>query len=546
MAANLIAQTKALSHKLRFNQKLSLGALGAVVLFGTLFFTYLLRSEPYQLLFSNLDAVSAQAITERLEQLEIPYQLTEGGRSISVPGEKVAVARIEIMSEGLPANGHVGFEIFDNSSFGSSEFDQNVKFLRALSGELEKTIIALNEVVQARVHLVLGSDSVFLEEEKPAKASVVIKTRYGMALSRARTKGIQNVVAYAVEGLSPENVTVMDVEGNLLSDTPSAEEALTEVQLGLRREIEQKLNEKVAMILEPIVGRENVRVTTSVEVDFTETNQQELLYQPNNTVVLSRQLSTEQVGKIVETEGGVPFQANDQSVSQDTEIPKRTRDMQVELTNYKVGETRRQIRIPSGTVRRQSVAVVVNDQLVTTTDADGKKVEEYQPRTSDQMERIRNVIAATIGLDESRGDTLIVENLSFSSTPVETTITAKKPGVLERYENYIYPIARYLLIFVMFGLFYLVIFRPVKNRVFSYIEVEETPLAQLTAAIKDPELLQQLEAHMKNPDGTLALPEGRKQKLDPKVEANQQLIHLAKDDPQVITQVIKNWLSEGV
>jgi flagellar M-ring protein FliF len=203
--------------------------------------------------------------------------------------------------------------------------------------------------------------------------------------------------------------------------------------------------------------------------------------------------------------------------------------------------------MPSGTILRQSVAVVVNDRMITSTDDEGESSTEYQSRTPEEMQRLRSLVSASIGFDNTRGDELTVENISFSREPEQVSETVIEENILDQYKNYIYPVARYLLVFVMFGLFYLIIFRPVKNRVFSYIEVDDNQLDQLAAAVKDPELLAQLEQHLKNPDGSApALPSANQTKIDPKAEANKELMNMAKDDPQVITQVIKNWLSEGV
>jgi flagellar M-ring protein FliF len=543
MPASPLSQLRALNAKLTLNQKLSILALGGVMLFGLLFFAYLVQREPYQLLLSDLDAASANTVVERLRSMDVPYRLADGGKSILVPADRVDELRIDVVSQGLPSKGRMGFELFDQGQWGITDFAEKVNYRRALEGELERTILSLAEVQQARVHLVLGRKSLFEEDEEPAKASVVIRLRDGATLNKQRVRGIGNLVAFAVEGLAPENVTVVDVNGNLLSESLAEDRRLSVAQLDLRSKVERELCEKVVSILEPVVGADNVKVTASVQLDYSETT--EKTQQVADPIMISRQLTEE----IVNDSGkqGIPFKANapenQQAAAQATAQPGRS--LQSETTNYEVSKTFRERVLPSGSLLRQSVAVVVNDRLVpASAPADGEPAPppQYAPRTPEEMERIRALVAATIGLNPDRGDALTVENVSFSGRRDGVPFTGAEPGFWDRYKHIIYPVSRYLLVLLVFGLFYLMIFRPVKKRVFAYVDVERNDLQQLAATLNDPELLKQLEAAAGGQDKAL---------LPPKVTDRNQalkkdLLTIAKENPQAMTQLIRSWLSEGV
>lgn len=546
MQSSLLSQLKALNERLTLNQKLSIVSLSAVILFGVLFFTYLVQREPYQLLFSDLDAASANSVVERLRTLNVSYRLEDSGRSVLVPAERIDELRIEIASQGLPSRGRMGFEIFDQGNWGITDFAEKVNYRRALEGELERTILGLNEVQQARVHLVLGRKSLFRKDEEPAKASVVIRLGAGGALNPKRVGGIRNLVAFAVEGLAPENVTVVDDRGSLLSEPADEERHLSVAQLELRNKVEAGLCEKVTSILAPIVGEDNVRVTASVLLDYSETR--EKTEQVLDPVMISQQ-RTEEIVNDLETRG-IPFKANaggaDQQETPAEALPQKGRSLQSEVTNYEVSKTLRERLLPSGGVLRQSVAVVVNDRLVIDDEPDGLEPGQVQaqPRDPGEMERIRGLVAATIGLNPERGDSLTVENVPFSIRP-DPEIPRLQPGFWQTNKQIIYPAARYLLILVLFGLFYLLIFRPVKRKVFSYVEVERSDLKQLADSLSDPELLSRFEQAQLGEGGERALPSASKL-VDRKAALKRDLLTVAKEDPQAMTQLIRSWLSEGV
>jgi len=541
MPASIFSQLKALNQNLTLNQKLSIVTLGAVILGGVLFFAYMVQSEPYQLLFSDLDAANAKTVVDRLTQLEVPHRLGDGGKSVLVPADRVDELRIELASQDLPTVGRIGMELFDQTNWGVTEFAQKVNYKRALEGELERTILTLKEIDQTRVHLVMEKQSLFEEDAQPAKASVVVRLRGTSTLDRKHVDAIRNLVAFAVEGLTPENVTVVDVNGNLLSDSAPEEDSLNAVQLTLRRKVERELCDKVVRILEPITGEDSVRVSASVQMDFSETTEKtEKVLDP---VMVSQQISRELVN--TPAQQGIPFKANDPQSASAAQTASSTsangRSLQTETTNYEVSKTVRQTVVPSGGVSQLSVAVVVDDKRVAAADGSGMTMESRSP---EEMDRIRSVVSASVGLNSDRGDTLTVENISFT-IPTEEKVTLPTPTFWERNKDVIYPVGRYFLVILLFLLFYLMVFRPVKKRVFAYVEVENPTAAKLNASLKDPELMKQLEQALSG-DKLLESGEGGHQVLDKESAMKKELVRLAKENPQAVTHLIRSWLSEGV
>jgi flagellar M-ring protein FliF len=541
----LLTQLSALNKRLTINQKISIVALGALILCGILSFVYLLKKDDYQLLFSGMEANDASAVVSRLKQMSIPYELSDGGRSVSIPGTRINEARLDLATVGLPEKGRIGFEIFDKSNWSATDFTERVNYRRALEGELERTVLSLSEVSHARVHLVMEKDSLFQDRKQPAKASVVIRLKSGTTLSTNRVVGIVNLVAFAVEGLLPENVTVVDVNGNLLSTAHNGEEqALDEAQLSLRRKLEKEMTQKVVSILEPLVGTGKVRATASVSLDYSESQQTEEIFDPNGTVVLSSQKSEERAGDSVQAAGVPGVNANQGgAVSQQTVGDGRVR--QSETVNYEVSKTVRQTRLPKGTVKQISMAVVVDDKSVISRDANGQAQESTTPREAAEIEQLRKLVSATIGFNPERGDSLTVENISFTGVNLEQHPLAD-PGFLQDYRNLLQPAIRYLAILLIFALFYLLVFRPVKKKVFSYVEFADPQFAQLAAATNDGDMVRQLESKMAQLKGTS--PQlGPASVEQPASEADiikRQLAELARREPETVTKLVKNWLAQ--
>jgi len=251
------------------------------------------RERDFRPLYTNLSPEDGGAVVAKLKETGVEYRLSESGTSVLVPSARVAELRLQLASEGLPKSGRIGFELFDKNNFGATEFTEQVNFRRALEGELERSVMALSEVEQARVHITFPKDSIFLEARQPAKASVLLKLRLGAKLSSANVAAVTHLVASAVDGLAPEAVSVLDMQGNLLnrprrglaSDGAEAPEGY----LDYKRSLEKDLVAKIHAALEPLLGAEKFRASATVECDFTAGEQSEETFDPARSVMVSQQ-----------------------------------------------------------------------------------------------------------------------------------------------------------------------------------------------------------------------------------------------------------------
>ena len=471
-----------------------------------------------------------------------------GFRTILVPAGRIDQVVMELASAGLPNRGRIGFEIFDETQWGVTEFAEKVKYRRALEGELERTIVSLAEISSARVHLVMERESLFVRDTQPAKASVAVRLDRGVKLGANRVTAISNLVAFAVEGLSPEQVTVVDADGNLLSQLNRGDEVSDADQLLHQRKLESDLETKVITLLQPLVGRGGVRATASVRLDLKELQQTETIYDPNGSVILS-QTSTQEFAPQEVPKGGIPFKAN---LPPGEAVPETTpptvdgsagRSRKSNTTNYQVSKTLRELSSPRGSIEQISMAVVVDDKMGAPT-AEGQPAAAGEPRSAEEMERLTNLVRATIGFSLERGDVVTVENISFAGLQVAVEPMGEEAW-WEQYYPLIQPASRYVAILVFFVLFYFLIFRPVKKRVFSYVELSDPEFSQLAAAGGDRELARQIQGQLAG-TGTGGEAGARDAQLSEQAATTKsELLSMAKDNPERVSNLVQSWLSEG-
>jgi flagellar M-ring protein FliF len=400
---------------------LVLGAVGG----GLFYFTRWRQESDFRPLYTSLEAEDAGAVVERLKQNAVDYRLTENGRTVMVPSAQVAELRLSLASAGLPRNGRIGFELFDKTNFGATEFSEQINYRRALEGELERSMISLAAVEQARVHLTFGKDSVFLEARQPAKASVVLKLRPGARLTPQNVTGISHLVASAVEGLAPEAVSVLDTQGTLLNRPRRVEgadgEASSDAMLEFRQAMERDLVMKISTTLQPLVGADKFRANVAVDCDLTSGEQSEESFDPARSVMLTSQKTEETTGG--NSPAGVPGTAS--NLPRPTSQPSATPSglfRQTENITYQSSRTVRRVKLPQGALKRMSVAVLVDhDRKWTKTGASMQAVVE--PPSPEKLKVIRGLVSAAVGLNPERGDQLIVESLPF-----ETGLDAEPPG----------------------------------------------------------------------------------------------------------------------
>lgn len=386
-------------------------------------------------LYTTLASDDAGAVVQKLKESGVAYRLSENGSTVLVPSAKVAEMRLEMASAGLPKSGRIGFELFDKSNFGATEFVEHINYRRALEGELERTVMSLAEVEQARVHVTFPKESVYLEAREPAKASVVVRLRPGATLVPQNVTAIQHLLASAVEGLVPESVSVLDDTGHLLnrphsnlaSDGADSSDRLLEIRESIERDLVAKINST----LEPLLGADRFRAGASVDCDFTSGEQSEEIFDPNRTVMVSSQKSedTSNTGGAA----GVPGTASNlprPAPRPATALAGSSR--RTESIAYQSSRTVKHVKLPQGTVKKMSLAVLV-DQTVHW-EGQGKNLHKVLEQPSaEKLKSIRDLVAAATGFSQERGDQLIVESLPFESTlnlepPMTPSGPAPAPG----------------------------------------------------------------------------------------------------------------------
>jgi len=400
---------------------LVLAATGA----GLYYFVRWRHENDFRPLYSELAAEDAGAIVERLKQSAVEYRLSADGRTVLAPSARVAELRLSLAGEGLPRNGKIGFELFDRTNFGATEFAEQINYRRALEGELARSVASLAAVAEARVHVTFPKDSVFEEARQPAKASVMVKLRPGAHLTQQNVQAISQLVASAVEGLAPQAVAVLDMQGNLLGRPRRAEleggDPPSEAMLEFRQAIERDLAAKVATTLEPLLGPERFRTSAAVECDFSSGEQSEENFDPSRSVMLTSQKTEESTSAVASA--GVPGTASNlpSSTSQAVITPGGVR-RQTESITYQSSRTVRRVRIPQGAVKRISLAVLVDYERKST--PQGATVE---PPSPEKLKTIRALVTAAAGLNPERGDQLILESLPFESAPAPEAGTPAAP-----------------------------------------------------------------------------------------------------------------------
>jgi flagellar M-ring protein FliF len=371
---------------------------------------YGLRTD-WRTLYTGLDPDDARQIGQTLTQAQIPFDLSEDGAIIRVPAADLDKARLAASARGSLKSGRMGFELFDKPNWVGSEFDEQVNYQRALEGELEHTIATLGDIESARVHLVLAHDSLFREDQRPAKASVVLKLRHG-TLSDGEPEAIRNMVASAVDGLTPDHVVLVDAAGHLPLGPKTAE--------ALEASAEQALEDKIVAELEPVAGPGNVRASVTLAYDPAETDVTQETYDPTQTVTLSMQRS-EQTSGSQPVPAGVPGAASNAPNTQALPVyPKQESGPQsakTESGTYAASKTVKHTAAAPGQVRRMTAAIVVNDRLMAA--ATKSKPAVWQPRSADELRRLTALAQAATGFDPARGDSLTVEDLSFAANRPE-------------------------------------------------------------------------------------------------------------------------------
>jgi len=513
-----IEQIKEIWSKLNKRTKIII-AISALVLITSFIFIIFSSGPEYQVLFNQLDPVDANAIIEELEGQGIDYQLRDAGRTILVPANLVYKTRLNMAGQGLPTQGVVGFEIFNQNSFGATDFERNVNYYRALNGELSRSIQALDAVEYARVQITAPRESLFIEEEKSAEASVLLKLIPDYNISREQIKSIAKLVSSAVPGLEPENVTIVDTAGNLLSDLLKEDEMqgfnqrLTMSQFELQTQLSNQIRNDLTRLLARVLGPDNFTAQVKVKLNFDQREVESRLFSPvvgDEGIIRSQQERRENYQGSIADATGVPGTTSNIPQYQSIEGGGETGSYSSyeAITNYEINEVVERRVYSPGNIESIATAVIINNRI-----------------QEEDLDKLRSAIEAAVGYNPERGDTLMVTSLNFDKSLEEEIALAQASEAEAQRQRMLIYAGLIAFIFIILFTLSLVLFR--RRRVEE--EMPEHVLDLLVDDTLDEEIAVGLETELTD--------EQKKRR-----EIMRQLTELVSDKPEEITQIIKSWL----
>lgn len=494
------------------------GVIGVIL--ALIFMVTLTGNTRFQVLFSNLEARDANAIVQRLEESGTPYRLENEGRTILVSSDIVHPTRLQMAGEGLPSQGVVGFEIFDQTSFGTTDFERRVNFYRAIGGELSRSIQGITAVDYARVQITAPSESIFVEEDQPAEASVLLRIVPGYRLQENQVRAIANLVASSVQGLDPNNVTIIDTDGNLLTSSADAGNGYLNSQTTMNQfEIERKfadgLKQDLKALLAKVLGPDNYTLQVKAKLNFDQREVESKEYSPvvdDEGIIRSREEQSESYQGSA-SGGGVPGTTS--NIPQYQNVEGESGNGQYEssdiVTNYEINEKiERRVYAP-GELERISVAVVVDEGL-----------------DEENIDKIQNVVQAAIGYDTGRGDTVTVTNLAFDRS-LEEEIAQAEAAALEAGKNRTYLYSG-LIIFVF--ILFIILFRMMKG------SMEPVSEDVIPGKAIDYMVDESLEDEVVASKGLLTKEEKQRKKL------RETVAKTVSEKPEDVARLLKSWLLE--
>ncbi len=471
--------------KLNKKQKIALIAAGVLI---TALLVFLLlypfkekdyAQGGYGVLFERLDSSDNALILQHLQQNQIPYKILKDD-TILIPKDKVYEERITLASQGIPKTSKVGFEIFDTKDFGATDFDQNIKLIRAIEGELSRTIESLNPILKANVHIAIPKDSVFVAKEVPPSASVMLKLKPDMKLSPTQILGIKNLIAAAVPKLTTENVKIVNENGESIGEGDILENSkeLALEQLRYKQNFENILENKIVNILAPIVGGKNkVVARVNAEFDFSQKKSTKETFDPNNVVRSEQNLEEKKEGAPKKQVGGVPGVVSNIGPVQglkDNKEPEKYEKSQ-NTTNYEVGKTISEIKGEFGTLVRLNAAVVVDGKYKIVL-KDGANTLEYEPLSDESLQKINALVKQAIGYNQNRGDDVAVSNFEFNPmAPMidNATLSEKIMHKTQKVLGSFTPLIKYILVFIVLFIFYKKVIVPFSERMLEVVPDED-------------------------------------------------------------------------
>ena len=500
--------------RLSGTQKALIGTVTAAVFIGIMALVNVVSKPSYGVLFSNLNEQDASKIVQVLKEKTVPFTLDDNGKSILVPKDKLYELRLDMASAGLPNSSIIGYEIFDRTNLGISDFVQKINYRRALEGELARTILNLNEVEGVRVHIVTPEKTLFKEDEKQTTASVVLKLKSGKPLKRDAAQGISHLVASSVEGLDASNVTILDTRGNVLSETNKSNSlaGMTSTQYELQQKVENYLAHKAQAMMDGALGMGNSIVQINAELDFRQVERNLEQFDSENPTIRSEQTTEEK------------------TILRDS-LPPSTRSNSV--TNYEISKTVEHIVENVGNIKRLSVAAIVNDKAVTK-EVDGVKNIEYKGRTPEEMDRLTEIVKSSVGFNPLRNDDISVVNMPFDTMNEQLLVTDEQSP--EQWND----IAVKVVLLLAMGAAIFII-RSLLNRLkFKVIEPEDVVWGNRISGELGQGSPQNKKIHLPSMEDEVPV------EVALKTERRIQIQEYVKKQPDEASRLIKVWLSEEV
>lgn len=532
--------------KLPLTQKVLFPVLTMFSVAAVIYVSKLATDPDYTVLYSDLSTADAAGVVERLKELKIAYKID--GSTISIkPPEQVHELRMSLAAEGLPKTGTVGFELFDGTNFATTTLGEMVKKQRAVQGELERTIMSLDSVLSARVHISQPEKTIFSKQAQETSASVLLKLRPGGELDKKQIRGIANFVAGSVEGLKPEQVTIIDVFGNLLTpkDQEGEELGADATRLQYAREVEKGYVQRIEAMLAKVLGPGKVVARVTADIDFSSNAREEESFDPGGRVLRSERSIEEGAG--ASQRGGVPGVvsnlSNDPKLLSPPEVGTEQSSRKENVKNFEVSRAVTKSEQARGRLLKLSAAVLVDghyEELASGAAADGKaeakQTKTFKPLTQEMLAQVEGIVKSAIGYDSTRGDVVTVENVPFY-TPDESLASqldkAYKESQYFRYASLAIP---YLCVF----LFFFFLLRPMVKFLITPTEAE-VDLARLL-----PTGIQELEAELDAERTKATIPA-----FEPAVDLEQlgelmaENSRLVKENPQQAALLIRYWLNDG-
>lgn len=522
-------------------------SVGAAITLAVMVGVWLWSQQPdYKVLFSNFNDRDGGAIVASLQQMNVPYKYSEGGSAILVPSNQVHDARLKLASQGLPKGGNVGFELMENQKLGISQFLEQVNFQRALEGELARSIQAVSAVQTARVHLAIPKSNVFIREQQKPTASVLLNLYPGRTMDQQQVNAILHLVASSVPELSSKNVTIVDQNGNLLSDTSkqATNNNLDPSQLKYVQEYQQNIVKRIESIISPIVGPQNVRAEATADIDFSRSEQAAESYRPNSppeSSTMRSQQSSESYNKGSNASGipgalsnqppapstapiTAPAAANQSAAASSTGLTQKDSTI-----NYEVDKTIRYTQQPMGGVKRLSVAIVINYK--SETDKSGKITSKAL--TEIEKTQISDLAKEAMGFNKERGDTLNLVNSPFATPEKEAIVEVpiwKQPDTIQMAKEIgRYLVAGLILMYLFFGFL-----KPTLKKIMR----KQTDREKREEKQHNKEMEEEL-----GDDSVVNLSESAAKQIT-EYEINMEMAkQLATSDPKIVANVIKTWVS---